>query len=137
MSRLYAFREIPPDENDKDGAEVTPTVFAGFVVAEDTKAAEAAVREQYEVSGEIELRRFKGSGLLFVMQGVDVEAVDAEETEDADLGQEMSPVVSFDVSGDAAETFLNFVGIDYTELVEEDEDGGEEPADQDEEGGEE
>lgn len=135
MSRMYAFREIPSEERE-DEAEVTPTVFAGFVFAEDAKAAEAAVREQYEVSGEIELRRFKGSGLLFVMQGVDVEAVDDEETEEADLGQEMSPIVSFDVSGDAAETFLNFVGIDYTSLLEGDEDG-EESADQDEEGGEE
>ena len=130
MSRLYAFRQIPRENEDKDGAEVAPTVFAGFIVAE------AAVREQYEVSGEIELRRFKGSGLLFVLQGVDVEAVDTEEIEDADLGQEMSPVVSFDVSGDAAETFLSFVGIDYTELVEGDEDGGE-GSDQDEEGDEE
>lgn len=136
MSRLYAFRQIPRENEDKDGAEVAPTVFAGFIVAEDAKIAEAAVREQYEVSGEIELRRFKGSGLLFVLQGVDVEVVDTEEIEDADLGQEMSPVVSFDVSGDAAETFLSFVGIDYTELVEGDEDGGE-GSDQDEEGDEE
>jgi hypothetical protein len=135
MSRLFAFREVPAQ--NAEGASVE--TFAGFVVAEDARTAKESIREEYEVSGEIEVRRFKGAPLIFVVQSlrVEEEPLNDEEDEDTDEaggaedtaeeGEEtlFRPVVDLAISGEAAEVFLGFIGVDIESLIEEVTDDGE------------
>ena len=125
MSRLFAFREIP-EEVEK--GEASASGVAGFVYADDAKAAEETVREEYEVTGALEIKRFKGSGLIFIANGArmeGVEEIDSEDDGDGDDGDAgeaestMYPVVDFSVAGPAAETFLGFLGVDIEALIEE------------------
>ena len=129
MSRLFAFREIPAENTEGTSTET----FAGFVLAEDARAAKESIREEYEVSGEIEVRRFKGAPLIFVVQGLRVEEEPLNDEEDEDTDEASSaedtaeegeetlfrPVVDLAISGEAAEVFLGFVGVDIESLIEE------------------
>ena len=144
MSRLFAFREIPADTTEGTSTET----FAGFVVAEDARAAKESIREEYEVSGEIEVRRFKGAPLIFVVQGLRVEEEPLNDEEDEDTDEASSaedtaeegeetlfrPVVDLAISGEAAEVFLGFVGVDIESLIEEITDDGEDEVEAEDEG---
>lgn len=144
MSRLFAFREIPAENTEGTSTET----FAGFVVAEDARAAKESIREEYEVSGEIEVRRFKGAPLIFVVQGLRVEEEPLNDEEDEDTDEASSaedtaeegeetlfrPVVDLAISGEAAEVFLGFVGVDIESLIEEITDDGEDEVEAEDEG---